>query len=61
VVSGAAMPFTTMTLAWMAERLHIGVPGHEVCLLCHANQQARGSGSKLYWPGHAIRLRRREE
>jgi hypothetical protein len=24
---------TTMTLAWMDERLHLGAPGHVACLL----------------------------
>ena len=31
----------TMTLAWIAERLHMGAPGHVACLLCHSNQACR--------------------
>lgn len=35
---------TTMTLAWIAGRLHMGVPSHLACLLHRRNKQAAGGG-----------------
>jgi hypothetical protein len=37
-----------MTLAWIAERLHRGAPGHVACLLYPNNQEAEGSENKLF-------------
>ena len=31
---------TTMTPAWIAERLHMGAPGHVACLLYHPRSAA---------------------
>ncbi len=39
---------TTMTLAWIAERLHMGAPGHVACLLYRNNPEAGGSENKLF-------------
>jgi len=38
---------TTMTLAWIAERLHMGAPGHVACLFYRNDPEAGGSENKL--------------
>jgi hypothetical protein len=39
---------TTMTLAWIAERLHTEAPGHVAGLLYRNSQEAEGSENKLF-------------
>ncbi len=39
---------TTMTLARIAERLHMGAPGHVACLLYRNDPEAGGSENKLF-------------
>ena len=39
---------TTMTLAWIAERLHIGAPGHVACLPYRNDQEVGSSENKLF-------------
>lgn len=39
---------TTMTLAWIAERLHMGAPGHVACLLHRHHKEVDGSENKLF-------------
>jgi hypothetical protein len=41
---------TTMTLAWIAERLRMGAPGHVACLLYrkHDEHEQAGSENKLF-------------
>ena len=39
---------TTMTLAWIAARLHMGAPGHVACLLYRNHQETAGSENKLF-------------
>ena len=39
---------TTMTLAWIAQRLHLGAPGHVAYLLYRNNQEAGGSENKSF-------------
>jgi hypothetical protein len=39
---------TTMTLAWIAERLHMEAPGQVACLLNRNNQEAGGSENQLF-------------
>jgi hypothetical protein len=38
---------TTMTLAWIAERLRMGAPGHVACLL-YRSKDGEGSENKLF-------------
>ena len=39
---------TTMTLAWIAERLRMGTPGHVCCLLFRKDKNEAGSENKLF-------------
>jgi len=39
---------TTMTLAWIAERLRMGAPGHVACLLYRKHDEVTGSENKLF-------------
>jgi len=37
-----------MTLAWIAERLRMGTPGHVCCLLFRQDKNEEGSENKLF-------------
>jgi REP element-mobilizing transposase RayT len=39
---------TTMTLAWIAQRLNMGTPGHVSCLLCRCQKNEPDSENKLF-------------
>ena len=39
---------TTMTLAWIAERLRMGAPGHVACLLYRKHDEQAGSENKPF-------------
>ena len=39
---------TTIALTWIADRLHMGAPGHVACLLYRSNQDAAEREDKLF-------------
>jgi serine protease AprX len=46
---------TTMTLAWIAGRLHMGATGRVACLLYRNNLEAGRSDNRLIWPRYLVR------